>query len=154
MAKIGTDTLPPAITITATPDTLWPPNGKMVSVTLTGTITDADSGVDPSAATYTVMDDYKLVQPQGSFIPAANGSYAFTIHLQASRNGSDKDGRQYTITVRAEETQATRGQRPPASLCRIIRARIGAAPHASVPQTCPPGPSNGRVWGRETSSAA
>ena len=100
---------PPVITITATPDTLWPPNGKMVSVTLTGTITDADSDVDPSAATYTVMDDYKLVQPQGSFIPAANGSYAFTVYLQASRNGSDKDGRQYTITVRAEDLAGNEG---------------------------------------------
>ena len=55
------------------------------------------------------MDDYKLVQPQGSFIPAANGSYAFTIHLQASRNGSDKDGRQYTITVRAEDLAGNEG---------------------------------------------
>jgi probable HAF family extracellular repeat protein len=102
-------TSPPVITIRATPETLWPPNGKLVSVTLTGTITDADSGVDPSAATYTVMDEYKLVQPQGSFIPAANGSYAFTIHLQASRNGSDKDGREYTITVRAEDLAGNEG---------------------------------------------
>ena len=88
---------------------MWPPNGKMVPVTIAGTITEEDSGVDPSAATYTVMDEYKLVQPQGSFIPAANGSYAFTIYLQASRNGNDKNGREYTITVRAEDLAGNEG---------------------------------------------
>src|SRR5262249_216963 len=40
------DTTPPVITIAATPATLWPPTGKMVPVTVSGTMTDAGSGVD------------------------------------------------------------------------------------------------------------
>jgi hypothetical protein len=103
------DTTPPVVTITATPETLRPPNGKMVPVTITGTITEEGSGVDPSTATYAVIDEYKLVQPQGSFIPAANGSYAFDIQLQASRQGNDKDGRQYTITVTVKDKAGNTG---------------------------------------------
>jgi hypothetical protein len=102
-------TSPPMITITATPETLWPPNGKLVPVTIVGTITDAGADVDPNTATYAVFDEYKLVQPQGSFIPAANGSYAFAIQLQASRNGNDRDGRQYTITVSAQDYAGNKG---------------------------------------------
>jgi hypothetical protein len=42
-------TTPPTVTIVSvTPDTLWPPNGKLVQVTVIATITDDDgSGVDP-----------------------------------------------------------------------------------------------------------
>ena len=97
------DTTPPEITITATPETLWPPNGKLVPVTIAGTITDAGSGVNASTATYAVIDEYGSVQPRGPVTVEAAGSYAFTIHLQASRNGKDKDGRQYNITVYAQD---------------------------------------------------
>ena len=38
------DKTPPAIAISASPLSLWPPNGQMVPVTVSGTITDADSG--------------------------------------------------------------------------------------------------------------
>jgi len=36
----ASDTTPPAITLFATPRVLWPVNGKMVPVTISGTITD------------------------------------------------------------------------------------------------------------------
>lgn len=68
----------------------------MVPITISGTITDPTSGV--STATYAVKDEYGSVQPSGS-VTLVNGSYSFTIQLQASRNGNDQDGRQYTITV-------------------------------------------------------
>jgi len=73
----------------------------MVPVTISGTITDADSDVDASTAAYAVSDEYRLVQPSGPITLGSNGSYAFTIHLQASRNSNDQNGRQYSITVRA-----------------------------------------------------
>ena len=98
------DTTPPTVTITSvTPDTLWPPNGKLVPVTITGTITDAGSGVNMSTTAYAVIDEYGLIQPSGSVTVNADGSYAFTIPLQASRKGNDKDGRQYTIIISAQD---------------------------------------------------
>jgi hypothetical protein len=103
------DTTSPTLAIAATPNTLRPPNGKMVPVTIAGTITDTGSGIDPNTATYAVSDEYKLVQPQGSFMPAANGSYTFVIQLQASRNGNDKDGRLYSIAVSIKDKAGNTG---------------------------------------------
>jgi hypothetical protein len=100
---------PPVITIRATPETLWPPNGKLIPVTIAGTITDAGAGVDPRTATYAVTDEYGQVQPSGPITVEADGSYAFTIPLQASRHGNDKDGRQYIITVYAADLVGNEG---------------------------------------------
>ena len=102
-------TPPPAITIAATPATLWPPNGRMVPVTISGTITDADSDVDVSTVAYAVTDEYRQVQPTGSVTLRSDGRYSFTIQLQASRNGNDQNGRQYTITVSAQDHAGNTG---------------------------------------------
>jgi hypothetical protein len=107
LVGVKSDTTPPVITITATPDTLWPPNGKLVPVTIAGTIMAAGSGV--STATYAVTDEYERVQPKGSVFLKSDGSYAFTIQLQASRNGNDKDGRQYIITISAQDKAGNTG---------------------------------------------
>jgi hypothetical protein len=110
VAKIGMDILPPEISIAATPDTLWPPNGKLVPVTVSGTITDKDSNVDAITATYDVKDEYGLIQPSGQITTLdASGRYSFRIQLQASRNGNDRDGRRYTITVRAVDDEGNAG---------------------------------------------
>lgn len=106
------DTTPPAITIAATPDILWPPNGKLVPVTVSGTITDKDSNVNAITATYEVKDEYGLIQPKGSVPLKKDGTYSFAIRLQASRNGNDRDGRQYTITVRAVDDEGNEGSGP------------------------------------------
>jgi len=81
----------------------------MVPVTIAGTITDAGSGVNTSMATYAVTDEYGSVQPSGSITLESTGSYAFTISLQASRDGDDTDGRQYIITVRAQDNAGNKG---------------------------------------------
>jgi hypothetical protein len=107
-----TDTIPPAITVAANPAALWPPNGKLVSVTVSGTITDnraGDSGVDTSSAAYTVMDEYGQVQPHGSVTLSTDGRYNVTVALAASRNGNDQDGRRYTITVNAKDKAGNLG---------------------------------------------
>jgi hypothetical protein len=106
---IDNDTTQPAITITATPATLWPPNGRRVPVTIAGTITDAGSGVNASTATYAVTDEYRSIQPSGPITLGMNGSYAFTVQLQASRNDTDTDGRQYIITVSAQDNAGNTG---------------------------------------------
>lgn len=97
------DTTPPSITLSATARLLWPPNGKMTRVTLSGTITDTGSGVNTKTAAYAVTDEYGKVQPGGAITLDPTGSYSFAILLQASRLGTDRDGRRYTITVRASD---------------------------------------------------
>ena len=103
------DVTPPVITITATPETLWPPNGRMVPVIISGTITDAGSGVDAGTAAYAVTDEYGQVQPKGSVTLRPDGRYSFTIQLQASRNGNDQNGRKYIITVGAKDNDGNMG---------------------------------------------
>jgi hypothetical protein len=111
-APTGRETTPPAIMVSANPMKLWPPNHRMVPVTVSGTITDNEpggTGVNPSTAAYVVTDEYGLVQPTGTITLGSNGSYSFTIQLQASRKGDDKDGRQYLLTVSAEDFAGLKG---------------------------------------------
>jgi hypothetical protein len=104
------DTSPPVVTISASPATLWPPNGKAVPVTVSGTMTDnGGSEVNAESAAYVVMDEYGQVQPKGSVTLKSNDSYSFTIALQASRNGNDQDGRHYTIVVSAKDNAGNPG---------------------------------------------
>jgi hypothetical protein len=49
------------------------------------------------------------VQPAAAISLGAGGSYSFTVLLQASRLGTDLDGRHYTITVRASDNAGNSG---------------------------------------------
>jgi hypothetical protein len=110
VAKIGSvDITPPTITVSTNPFTLWPPNGEMVPVTVSGEITDTGSGVNAGTAKYAVIDEYGELQPSGSIALDSGGSYSFTILLEASRAGSDRDGRHYTITVSAKDNACNAG---------------------------------------------
>jgi hypothetical protein len=95
---------PPVITLSASPSVLWPPNGKAIPVTLSGTMTAAPCATKPTVLSYTVADEYGLVQPAGSIVPDADGVFSVSVQLQASRRGDDRNGRQYTITVTANNS--------------------------------------------------
>jgi len=103
------DQAPPVITAAANPVSIWPPNGKTVNVTVTGTIVDTGSGVAPSTARYTVADSYGQVQPSGALTIGANGQYSVSIPVIASRNGNDMAGRTYTITIHADDKAGNSG---------------------------------------------
>jgi VCBS repeat protein len=106
------DTTPPVITLSATPKILWPPNGRLAPVTLSGTITDTGSGVNGGTAEYAVRDEYGEVQPFGKIaLLDSAGNYSFTILLRAGRRGNDLNGRQYTIRVSAKDNAGNRGVR-------------------------------------------
>ncbi len=62
---VNIDLTPPAVNVSANPSSLWPPNGKMVPVTVSGTITDSLSGVNSSTAAFAVVDEYGIIQPSG-----------------------------------------------------------------------------------------
>jgi len=107
--SVNIDLTPPAVNVSASPSSIWPPNGKMVPVTVSGKITDNLSGVDPSTAAFAVVDEYGRVNPSGPVNVGPGGTYTFTVSLQASRNANDKDGRQYVITVRAKDLAGNPG---------------------------------------------
>jgi hypothetical protein len=97
------------VRVSASPSSIWPPTGNMVPVTVSGTITDNLSGVDPGTAAFAVADEYGSVQPSGPVTLGPGGNYSFTVSLQASRNGNDQDGRQYVITVSAKDLAGNLG---------------------------------------------
>jgi hypothetical protein len=97
------DKTPPVITASTSPSVLWPPNGKLVTVTVSGTMSDNLSGINPSTAVFAVQDSYGLVQPSGPVSLSPDGTYSFTISLEARREGQGQNGRLYTIVVSAAD---------------------------------------------------
>jgi len=99
----------PTIGCVATPSTIWPPNGKRVVVTVSGTVTAGSQPIPAGGATFAVKDEYGEVQPSGSFGLGPGGSYSFGVSLIAARNGDDQDGRTYTIVVSARDAIGNAG---------------------------------------------
>jgi VCBS repeat-containing protein len=98
---INIDTVAPVISATANPTRLWPPNGKMVDVQITGTA--SDNLTQLTTGTYTTVDSYGKVQPSGTFTINPDGTFSFSIPLQARRHGYDKAGRTYTVTLNVQD---------------------------------------------------
>jgi uncharacterized repeat protein (TIGR01451 family) len=84
----------PTVNITVNPDTLWPSNNKMVDITIGGSAEDSLSNI--ASTIFTVDDEYNKVEP-------AIAGFGSVIQLEASRKGSDKDGRVYTISVTTKD---------------------------------------------------
>ena len=93
------DTIPPTVSAIADPPVLKPPNGKLRPVTISGSAADDGSGVANTVGTYEVVDEYGLVEPKGTFTVGASGAFSFVVSLEASRRGSDTDGRLYSVRV-------------------------------------------------------
>lgn len=88
------DETPPTVTVSATPSILWPPNHRLVNVTIDGSAVDRGSGV--ASVEITVADEY------GQYNMTVPG-FGSTIQLEASRDGNDRNGRVYTITAVATD---------------------------------------------------
>src|SRR5215469_5448263 len=82
----------PILTVAASPSLLWPPDGRMVSVTVSGTISGANLAPQ---ATFSVHDEYGVIQPTGTTTIGSGGTFSFPILLQASRQDGDLNGRRY-----------------------------------------------------------
>jgi hypothetical protein len=95
----GVPQTPPRVSCTATPNTLWPPNGKAVSVNISGIATSGTQNLDPSGGTFAASDTERQIQSSGAVTIGAEVNYFFTVPLIASRSGSDKASRQYRIVV-------------------------------------------------------
>jgi hypothetical protein len=105
----GTPQMPPTLSCTAMPNTLWPPNAKSILVTVSGGVVPGTQDIPSAGTTYTVIDEYGQVQPRGTIVLSAGGMYSFGISLVAARNGGDQDGRTYTVVVRAKDAIGNTG---------------------------------------------
>jgi hypothetical protein len=118
---ISIDRTAPTVTInTVEPNVLWPPNGKFVTVTVTGMVSDSLSGVNPATLGFHVHDEYHQVEPSGPITDVsetgptpfggfADATFSFQVALQARRHGFDFDGRHYIIDVFASDMAGNTG---------------------------------------------
>lgn len=83
----------PTVTVTASPIPLCQRNGKWVTVTFSGVVTNSEGG-----ASYELKDEYGKIHYTGT---VGAGPYSVKLKLKDSRKGSDKDKRQYTFTITA-----------------------------------------------------
>ena len=95
------DTTPPEIVASANPSSLWPPDHKMVAVTVTAIVTDAVDA-NPLVHIVSVTSD----QPEngtgdGDVAPDWEITGAMTVNLRSER--AQNVDRTYTITVEAQD---------------------------------------------------
>lgn len=96
--KYSQDSQGPTITINE-PQNIWPPNGKLANIAVTGTIVDSGSGV--ASASYVIADEYNEISYTGAISLSAEGNFYLSLPLDAYRKGSDTDGRAYYLRVTA-----------------------------------------------------
>jgi len=109
-ANFMAETTPPVLTVNQpNPSILWPANGAMMNVTVSGNAVDAGSGL--KAVSYTVADEYNKLNSTGTAAADNTGSFSFTVSLEAARNKNDINGRIYTITVTAVDINGNAGQK-------------------------------------------
>lgn len=103
--QVLVDGSPPVITGAANPavlDRSGNPN-LLVSITISGRITDALAGVDPTTARYAVDDEYNLIEPAGPVTLNSDGTYSFVVRVSPTRQAKDTNGRLYSITIEARD---------------------------------------------------
>ncbi len=117
------DTTPPTVSVTASPESLWPPNHKYKGITLTVSVSDACDASPVVSATVISSEaddangkgdgkstgDIKVTTAAGAILLSSNTApeVAFDpvndqLELRAERSGSG-DGRVYTVTVTAAD---------------------------------------------------
>lgn len=92
------DKTAPKINLSANPNRIFPANGKSVTVTLTGSGSDAVSGL--ASVSYAVTDEYgtSLSIPTRT-LNGNSDSWSDSLVIEASRRGNDKDGRLYRVVA-------------------------------------------------------
>jgi hypothetical protein len=101
------DTTPPVITsVTATPNVLWPPNHKMVPVTVNAVATDLCGGATCQVVGVTATEPING-QGDGSTMPDWQIIGPGTVNLRAERSGNRSD-RVYTLTVQCTDGSGNR----------------------------------------------
>jgi hypothetical protein len=102
MVKVA-DTTPPTIgAVTATPNTLWPPNHKMVGITVAASASDLCSTAVCQISAVSSNEPVNGLG-DGDTSPDWQISGSLTVNLRAERSGNGSD-RVYTVTVKCSDT--------------------------------------------------
>jgi FG-GAP-like repeat len=112
------DTTPPVVTLFATATVLRLHRRKTVQISISGTITDTGSGVNPNSSAFVVKNEDGKVQQTGAITLDSGGKYSFTVLLPVSRRHSHR-GHRYAVTVLATDNAGNRGS----------KTRVVSVPH-------------------------
>jgi beta-lactamase regulating signal transducer with metallopeptidase domain len=138
------DTLPPTLVADAWPNSLWPPNNKMVDIAVT--LTASDKCGDPAVRLVSATGD-DGTRPKD--IEADIGTADETVALRAKRKGKG-NGRTYTLEYEVEDASGNtvsasaevsvahdKGSRRPAGVTALPTATAlhGASPNPFNPST-------------------
>ena len=99
------DTTPPTLAVTLTPATLWPPNGKMVTVNAAINVKD---DVDPNPVINLVSITANEPLDADDIQGAKPGDDVRQFQLKAKRDGNNLAGRIYTVTYVAKDASGNR----------------------------------------------
>jgi uncharacterized lipoprotein YddW (UPF0748 family) len=92
------DKTDPSVSLTSDHHLLWPADGRIVQVTLSGSAADETSGL--AGVSYALVDEYGSslgIEPR--LLEGGAATWSDVIGLMARRDGIDFDGRQYTIVA-------------------------------------------------------
>lgn len=96
--EVRIDKTNPTMTLTSDHSLLWPANGQIVDVTLSGSAGDAISGL--AGVTYAIVDEYGTsLSLAPRMLAGSSAEWSERLGLEARRAGEDSDGRQYTIVA-------------------------------------------------------
>jgi hypothetical protein len=93
------DTVAPAVSVTMTPGTLWPANGKMVAVTAVLQVSDA-CDANPSVVLVSITSSETLAIGDVQGAALGTDDRAFSLRAKRAGNGA---GRTYTVTYRVTD---------------------------------------------------
>ena len=99
------DTLPPTLSVSVSPATLWPPNEKLIPITVTLTVKD-DYDPQPEIKLESITANETL--EKDDIKEAKIGTDDRSFSLAAKREGSNKAGRIYTITYSATDASGNK----------------------------------------------
>ena len=94
------DTLPPTLSVSVSPATLWPPNEKLIPITVTLTVKD-DYDLAPEIKLESITANEPLEKED--IKDAKLGTDDRQFKLKAERKGKNKAGRIYTVTYSATD---------------------------------------------------
>lgn len=103
------DVTPPVIlNLIASPDRLWPPNGRLVLVVVIVRAMDEGDGL--AGALLTISDEYGERNGVVEMRARSRGLFTAVVPLTAWRRGGDRDGRIYTLNVSVSDQAGNSSQ--------------------------------------------